>query len=549
MQTIFQTSVPTVLGGLNRDIGDFMRNIHVLTLVIVYALNFGCDSKFEALDSLRAPLNPKSLAAETEEGGISSGGGGTLPTEKPMAQEDFDQVMVDAKRELRIYILNQQSGAFKAGDWRASFFQDTKNLGTVLEETDLEVKPTAPCLDSHGRAADATIFSTRPGAICLSSFRIIPKLSAVRAHGEIEALLLHEMSHLLGATEAQAISLQQEMVASVAYQNHNYHIDLWQKSSALQLAIEQLTPPNNSITLQYWYQLYDVGEQIIAFNGLTFDPDFARKPGFQAAWTQYNRLRLELAFDFARSQLIAGAIPPDVRKAAQENYDLAFGGKDQVKVREVVKNLKYGDSPSRYLADILGDEIIFRMKQADDLMPLLLQLRQYFIDEKTFSKSLELDGPLVSADGPWNKNEYNPWRNFIGNYKVIKTTCNSVDGSVPEGLHWSEIDVLPNLKDANKIRLRTNRDQGAVAIENYFRNADGYAIQIQGDDNHARLMDLVSHCWLNCQQRYKQTEITQRNGKIFFNAQYKSRVRQSDLGNAPTPLAGDDCTYELQRQP
>lgn len=146
-----------------------------------------------------------------DEGGITAGGGGTLPVD-PITVDDVYDVMRTSKQVLRLYINFKRLFPMGATPTEKKYFFAAKNLGTVLEMTDVEVLRDQPCEDRNGKDVDGSIYASKPGRICLSAYRVAPKLMERDAHSEIDALLLHELSHLLGSTEKEAVELQKSMV-------------------------------------------------------------------------------------------------------------------------------------------------------------------------------------------------------------------------------------------------------------------------------------------------------------------------------------------------
>ncbi len=73
----------------------------------------------------------------------------------------------------------------------------------------IELRMSEPCLDSQGLPRDASIYASRPGYICMSAFQIAPKVNAMTFEAQVGALYIHELSHLAGANESEAVEIQQ----------------------------------------------------------------------------------------------------------------------------------------------------------------------------------------------------------------------------------------------------------------------------------------------------------------------------------------------------
>ncbi len=152
-----------------------------------------------------------SAFAHAGEGGIDGGGGGTIPV-TPSTPEEVTNVILNAKRDLRLFSrFDQKSfGAANSNDLQRLLYGERTTLLDLIESTDIEIEQQEPCFDAFHSPVDGSIHAKRPGSICISVFRIAPKLEHGEGYPQIIALILHELSHLLGANEAQAIEYQRK---------------------------------------------------------------------------------------------------------------------------------------------------------------------------------------------------------------------------------------------------------------------------------------------------------------------------------------------------
>jgi hypothetical protein len=143
-------------------------------------------------------------------GGVDGGGGNLLPSEH-VSVADIGQIIRDGKRDLRMYVrgLEWSSSLSPLSPLGQKLFGSAgSTLVEVLENTPIDVRETEPCYDENHVETDGSVYGSAPGSICISAFRIAPKLVPERARGETLALVLHELSHKLSATEDEAVSLQ-----------------------------------------------------------------------------------------------------------------------------------------------------------------------------------------------------------------------------------------------------------------------------------------------------------------------------------------------------
>ena len=154
-------------------------------------------------------------SAFAEHGGISGGGGGTsVPVKTDLVS--IKQSASQAKLPI-IAFLNEEEWRFKqlnsgmSDKWQSlspKLFNGTVTIFDIINRTSVEVRETAPCLDSNRTEVDGSVFSKYAESICISSYRLVQKLDAYNYDYETSALVLHELSHLLGATEEEAVSIQ-----------------------------------------------------------------------------------------------------------------------------------------------------------------------------------------------------------------------------------------------------------------------------------------------------------------------------------------------------
>ena len=154
---------------------------------------------------------PKVSRAEVE-GGIDGGGGGTLPA-NPISLSDAKEIIREAKTPLLMLIKGQEfslSLLSRRSSLETKLFGSKPNIWDITNDTDIEILTDRACKDASGQDVDGSVHSSLSNAICISTFRIAPKLIKERARTEIYALILHELSHKLGTTEAEAREYQRD---------------------------------------------------------------------------------------------------------------------------------------------------------------------------------------------------------------------------------------------------------------------------------------------------------------------------------------------------
>lgn len=153
-------------------------------------------------------------------GAVSGGGGGTT-NPIPAMPADVEQAIADFASPSILMFLNKQEYEFeqqteenKLTSPYYKLFRPTNGV-TVFDHVknlSVEIHRNSACLDANGESKDGSVYASKPGAVCISSFSIAPKVNARNVAAETVALILHELSHLSGATETEATEIQNEFV-------------------------------------------------------------------------------------------------------------------------------------------------------------------------------------------------------------------------------------------------------------------------------------------------------------------------------------------------
>ncbi len=98
-------------------------------------------------------------------------------------------------------------GGVEASVIRKLFYEGKETIFDILPLIKFTAQNSA-CIDRDDREADGSAFNEDPKVICLSIPRLTAKLRHDRYKAPLIALAAHEVTHKLGATEAEAIQLQ-----------------------------------------------------------------------------------------------------------------------------------------------------------------------------------------------------------------------------------------------------------------------------------------------------------------------------------------------------
>lgn len=177
-------------------------------------------------------------------GGVGSGGGDTTDP-NPATPEDVvsgaqyyagKAAMVWFQRQEQYFTLLQSAPDQEKSPFKP-IFRGPRSISEVLAGTTIELEMSKPCFDADGRERDGSIHASQPSAICISPFKMAPKLNDINVYPETVALIIHEVSHLAGADESQADEIQKQALWAFS------RMDL----PGLDADISQLADPDSEI--------------------------------------------------------------------------------------------------------------------------------------------------------------------------------------------------------------------------------------------------------------------------------------------------------------
>lgn len=347
-------------------------------------------------------------------GVIDGGGGGTTPT-NPSEVGHVINAIHEAKTLLRLSLRKFQHDIFwglahfeNFNSPLGKYFEGPRNLLTVLEQTEIEAPTNRPCYDANQVEVDGSIYASSPQTICISAFRIAPKVDQSRLHIEVLALIAHELSHLLGADEGEAVMIQQIAINSFS----GFGIGgAFQYLSESKMGFQEFVM--DAENFRNWMSADEMAYLLeTLFNEFSIkDPS---GPYYLFAKTESDKYemikaKLELSLWFARGQ---SSMRGSLRW--REAFDNVFKGKDSVKFSET---FYAGDFPnSEY-----GDEVIHRLTSLNQIGEILSLAKTFAFDMSSRYLYPLLDAsPLLPLHDLYGKS---PWTHFLGSYRVAATHC------------------------------------------------------------------------------------------------------------------------------
>lgn len=443
-----------------------------------------------------APPTLKPADNEPVEGGITSGGGGTLPS-NPISVSDVYSVLERSKLALRLYVNSERFIRFEHPKGVERFFWGERNLATLLEQTDIDVLADKPCKDKFGRDVDASIYGSKENRICLSAFRIAPKLIEEIADKEINALILHELSHLLGATESEAVEIQKTAVylsSDTDYKNlHNTLFFLPTEVETLEIAAGSIAKDAGKMAPAELEKALD--DLQTKFDDFRWKDRFGR--GYVTGLALFDReqtdyyhlqgMRLYWASVYART-----LVPGPYQKASLERYNKVFQGAEEVTFAQAQRN-GLGLSGTD---NIFSEEKIKRLHSAKDVAALMRDFEDFLSEQWQYAAAFGFDSPMPVISNPLHLLKRNPFEPFFGTYKVTSHVCHTDlknDPHYGEDVTGFELGVNSGRADWVDLKVLNANGYGTDLLG---QNAQG-VMEVSGDANFAQALKQDGSRWIN----------------------------------------------------
>lgn len=148
-------------------------------------------------------------------GGVSGGGGNSKPTNQ-INNLDFIVAKSEAKKYAALYLNNLEEMRIYSALWPnhtdlpAKLYDGESSVVQEIVNIPITVQEQGPCIDPVTRQEMDGSATLNPPVICISKPRLMEKLSQEDVRNQIIALIVHEYSHLVGATEQEADFLQRK---------------------------------------------------------------------------------------------------------------------------------------------------------------------------------------------------------------------------------------------------------------------------------------------------------------------------------------------------
>jgi hypothetical protein len=363
---------------------------------------------------------PGAPPVENAKGGISGGGGGSLPGLK-VSPWDVQDVLKTAQRDLRFYLRYKENG-FDAASPTAEetlLFGGAKTILTLVDSTPIDMRLDRPCYDQTGAEVEGSVANTVPGGICISAWLLSKNVTSERIYSETLALVLHELTHLLGADEQMATELQKEAAFHLRKIDDRTTQGMAERAEdLLNLAFVSLESALADLENKPFSVLRvlieDIQDKFTDLRVMALDFPYSLLLNRDDQYLRYQSARL-----IAAGWYVSEA---DGDQGAKSLLDAIFRTSDSVTL----------DNFHGYWAlssDLFAREWVTRLRDRASLKSFLLQVREYVEDLQRMIFELKQNFPIGNRVGPWSP--ANPWEQFLGSYEVISSpTCTTPDAGI-----------------------------------------------------------------------------------------------------------------------
>lgn len=354
------------------------------------------------------------LYASGNTGGMDGGGGGTLPAQ-PASVYQVQEIATEAKPTL-LYLFNGY-------EWREKYdqnnslykklFDGPRKVQEVLKDLRLEVRLDKPCYTSAGTEVDGSIYGIKDLSICLSAQRISQKVDRAVAEREVIALLMHEVSHFMGATEAEATELQQDTSwwilnskPDAGLDGDRIRRDLDRFESHLDSVLEGIEAGDLSLVGK---RLAESLGMLSQWESLTNSSPYKL---FESREEQYqDLLRYQLIW---ANNYVESLIPGADQAWAIEQYNKVFNGREYFIAHE-----EFALDKDHFYRD----EKIHRLKSVLTLKDLVSAIKSEYEIRSAYTYQVTFGMQWLRLDGHLTVPQINPWEKFVGQYQVQSVQC------------------------------------------------------------------------------------------------------------------------------
>ncbi len=419
-------------------------------------------------------------------GSVSGGGGGTLPSD-PVSTNYIYTLLREIKRDVRLVLRNEDWSSYLGtpDEMDKLLYRGSRTILDALEETGLEIAMTKPCYDADKKEVDASVHATKQGDICVSAFRIAPKLIEERAYIETTALIVHELVHLMGGTEVQATDYQRKIAMifktsrspapdynTTRFLTQDYMSKIYQSTYAIESVLDKLSTMSD---LELSNQMRNVDDLMGEVTSTAFKGPYSMVGAYEEYFLQLQHDRVKMLAWYAWS------VGADDKALWQSELKRVFGDKNQITYGDYKKANGQTSLKNAYEAEPMK-RVTSRQELNDELLEIKTYLSKLGHLVHQISYNLALPKQLVPQ-----KETVNPWEKFRGKYAIESRDCKSTGYDTGHKYDLVGFDVYTTkAKDGKDYLWLRMRSQGGEGNDGLFDGAGdvmgGADVTVSGDN-------------------------------------------------------------------
>lgn len=291
------------------------------------------------------------IGASALAGGTVGNGGDSIPSELASVEQIQGALnnspllirlwlnSVDRRMNPGLFEFQQSEANLAVPKGAGKLFLDDKAIFNSLGNLNIIFKKNSSCTMSGDGKHDGSAVSTEPFTICISGFSLSKKLTQLDFRVQTEALILHEISHLMGADEDEAVSVQNAYLKEMQFISTESLPKIFERTSSRLRSLGETHFPSIIKRRSSESACKAVDSAKEAFNLLPLDSDIPQIEFFNVR----DRDSLENYYAYISQVLhrfICGQLPGN--EAQLIAYKKAFRGKPDIDIREWLRNMFAG---------------------------------------------------------------------------------------------------------------------------------------------------------------------------------------------------------------
>lgn len=303
------------------------------------------------------------------EGGISGGGGDTIEPH-PVGMYSIESILQSARFQAFMF-LNTRLAQIHLSKIA---HPNGNSAPELIQTVKIFVNSTGPCRDAGGNAVDGSIYSPQPNTICISSFTLGTKLNEDSAFSQTLALVVHEYTHLVGASEDEADRIQ-EVARREFHRSPKYRMELelssrfadaWHDFVGKIPKLKESEAKNTKSYMEKMVAFVNISNASEAYNDLLLQYDSMMTPA-----QQVKAKVLAAKWDIISIGVKLFIWGADYETTEKDDYEKGFGDRKEVKVSDFERTQIFSFYGDRLPAT---DVMVLKIENDQDIAPAVNSL-------------------------------------------------------------------------------------------------------------------------------------------------------------------------------